>query len=121
MHCIFCAIVEGDAESDILYQDDLVTAFPDSRPQAPTHILIVPNDHLSSMKELNEAGDSLLIRMFATAYHLAESAGVAARGYRLVINTGPEAGRVVDHMHLHLLGGKPMRPEGMALRFKDQI
>jgi histidine triad (HIT) family protein len=119
MGCIFCKIVAGDAESEILYQDEAITAFRDIRPQAPTHILIVPNEHITSMKGLCQAGNSLLLRMFSTAHHLAETEGVADRGYRLIINTGPEAGQMLDHMHLHLLGGKPMRLEGMALRFKD--
>jgi len=120
MRCVFCWIVAGDTESDILYQDEAITAFRDIRPQAPTHILIVPNEHIRSINELNEADNTLLPKMFATAHHLAESAGIAERGYRLVINTGPDAGQVIDHMHLHLLGGKPMRLEGMALRFKDE-
>jgi len=119
MHCIFCNIVADEAESDILYQDEAITAFRDIRPQAPTHILIIPNKHITSMKKLYEAGNSLLVRMYSTAHHLAEIEGIADRGYRLVINTGPEAGQVIDHMHLHLLGGKPMRLEGMALRFSD--
>jgi histidine triad (HIT) family protein len=119
MRCVFCRIVAGKAAGDILYQDETITAFRDIRPQAPTHILIVPNEHITSMKELSEAGNSLLARMISTAHHLAESEGIADRGYRLVVNTGPEAGQIIDHMHLHLLGGKPMRLEGMALRFKD--
>jgi len=121
MHCVFCAIIAGETDGDILYQDEIITAFRDVRPQAPTHVLIVPNEHISSMAELNEASNSLLTKMFATAQHLAESAGIAERGYRLVINTGPEAGQVIDHMHLHLLGGKPMKLEGMALRFRDEM
>ena len=119
MRCIFCKIVAGKAEGDILYQDETITAFRDIRPQAPTHVLIVPNQHITSMQELSEAGNSLLPRMFSAAHRLAEAEGIADRGYRLVINTGPEAGQVIDHMHLHLLGGKPLRLEGMALRFKD--
>lgn len=119
MRCTFCKIVIGKAESDILYQDEAITAFRDIRPQAPTHILIVPNKHITSMRELYEAGNSLIVRMFSTAHHLAQTQGIADRGYRLVINTGPEAGQVIDHMHLHLLGGKPLRLEGMALRFRD--
>ncbi len=121
MRCTFCSIVKGRAQSDILYQDESITAFRDIRPQAPTHILIVPNEHLTSMRELYEAGDSLIVRMFTTAHHLAQTQGIADGGYRLVINTGPEAGQVIDHMHLHLLGGKPLRLEGMALRFRDGV
>lgn len=121
MRCIFCKIVAGETQSDILYQDEAVTAFRDIRPQAPTHILVVPNEHIASMRELYEGSDSLLGSMFSAAHHLAEREGIASRGYRLVINTGPEAGQAIAHMHLHLLGGKPMKPETMALRFKDNL
>lgn len=121
MRCIFCEIIAGKAEGNILYQDETITAFRDIRPQAPTHILIVPNEHITSMQELSEAGNSLLVRMFSAAHRLAEAEGIGDRGYRLVINTGPEAGQIIDHMHLHLLGGKPMRLEGMALRFQDDM
>jgi len=121
MRCIFCKIVAGEAESDILYQDESITAFRDMRPQAPTHILIVPNEHITSMQKLYEPGNSLLMRMFSTAHNLAETQGIADRGYRLVINTGPHAGQIIDHLHVHLLGGKAMRLEGMALRFKDSM
>lgn len=121
MQCVFCRIVAGEQASDILYQDDSITAFRDIRPQAPTHILIVPNEHVSSMKQLLKRDGSLLMAMFSKAHDLAEASGLAGRGYRLVINTGPEAGQVIDHLHLHLLGGKPMRLEGMALRWKDEM
>jgi histidine triad (HIT) family protein len=121
MSCVFCRIVAGKTESDVLYRDDKITAFRDIRPQAPTHLLIVPNEHISSPKELFERDSSLLVRMFSKAHELAEAAGIADKGYRLVINTGPDAGQVVDHLHLHLLGGKPMRPDGMALRWKDEM
>lgn len=120
MQCVFCRIVAGEQASDVLYQDDLITAFRDLRPQAPTHVLIVPNEHLTSMKQLLERDCSLLATMFSKAHDLAQAAGLEHRGYRLVINTGPEAGQVIDHLHLHLIGGKPMRLEGMALRWKDQ-
>jgi histidine triad (HIT) family protein len=119
--CIFCRIVAGKSESDVLYQDDKITAFRDIRPQAPTHVLIVPNEHVSTMQELLERDSSLLVRMFSKAHDLAEAAGIAVKGYRLVINAGPDAGQVVEHLHLHLLGGKPMRPEGMALRWHDEM
>jgi histidine triad (HIT) family protein len=83
--------------------------------------LIVPNEHVSSMKQLLKRDGSLLMAMFSKAHDLAEASGLAGRGYRLVINTGPEAGQVIDHLHLHLLGGKPMRLQGMALRWKDEM
>jgi histidine triad (HIT) family protein len=121
MSCVFCRVVAGNSESDILYQDETITAFRDIRPQAPTHILIVPNEHVSTPKELLERDSSLLVGMFSKAHALAEAAGIADRGYRLVINTGPDAGQMIDHLHLHLLGGKPLQPEGMVLRWKDEM
>jgi histidine triad (HIT) family protein len=121
MRCVFCKIVAGQAASDTLYQDEAVTAFRDIRPQAPTHILIVPNEHVVSMQRLCEPHNSLLANMFATAHRLAEVEGIAEGGYRLVINTGADAGKVIDHMHMHLLGGRTMRLETMALRFSDDV
>ncbi|TKJ29204.1 MAG: histidine triad nucleotide-binding protein [Chloroflexi bacterium B3_Chlor] len=121
MRCIFGEIVAGRADSDTLYQDEVITAFRDIRPQAPTHILILPNEHIASMEDLYRSGNSLVAKMFSTAHHLAEAEGIAEGGYRLVMNTGPEAGRLIDHLHLHLLGGKRMSQETMALRFKDGL
>ncbi len=118
MSCVFCRIVAGKSETEVLYQDEKITAFRDIRPQAPTHILIVPNEHVSTAKELLDKDSSVLVRMFSEAHALAEEAGIAGRGYRLVINTGPDAGQMVDHLHLHLLGGKSMQPDGMTLRWK---
>jgi histidine triad (HIT) family protein len=119
MNCVFCRIVARKSESEVLYQDEKITAFRDIRPQAPTHILIVPNEHVSTAKELLDIDSSVLIRMFSEAHALAEAVGIADKGYRLVINTGPDAGQMVDHLHIHLLGGKSMQPDGMALRWKD--
>jgi len=120
VQCVFCRIVAGQQDSDVLYHDDEITAFRDIRPQAPTHVLIVPNEHVSSVMQLLERDSALLAKMFSKAHDVAEAAGIADRGYRLVINTGPDAGQVVDHLHLHVLGGKAMRPDGMALRWKDE-
>jgi histidine triad (HIT) family protein len=121
MECVFCRIVAGQQDSDVLYHDEDITVFRDIRPQAPTHVLIVPNEHVSSVTQLLQTDSALLAKMFSKAHHVAEAAGIAERGYRLVINTGPDAGQVVDHLHLHLLGGKPMRLDGMALRWKSEM
>jgi histidine triad (HIT) family protein len=121
MQCVFCRIVAGQVDSDVLYQDEEITVFRDIRPQAPTHVLIVPNKHVSSVEQLFDGDSPLLLRMFSKAHGVAEAAGIADKGYRLVINTGPDAGQVIDHLHLHLLGGKAMRPDGMALRWKDEM
>ncbi len=108
-HCIFCQIVEREEGAEIVYQDDEITAFRDINPQAPKHILIIPNRHIRSLAQI-EAQDALLLsRMIQVANDLALKEGIATRGYRLVINCGPEAGQSVHHLHLHLLGGRPMR------------
>jgi histidine triad (HIT) family protein len=121
MQCVFCRIVAGQEQSDVLYHHEEITVFRDIRPQAPTHVLIVPNEHVSSVTQLLQRNSALLAKMFSKAHDVAEAAGIADRGYRLVINTGPDAGQVVDHLHLHLLGGKAMRPDGMALRWKNEM
>jgi histidine triad (HIT) family protein len=104
--CIFCRIVQGEVQAEILYQDDLVTAFRDIRPQAPTHVQIVPNRHIPAVAALTPDDAELLGRMIAVANNLADREGIARSGYRLVINNGPQAGQSVNHLHLHLLGGR---------------
>ncbi|MBI2845019.1 MAG: histidine triad nucleotide-binding protein, partial [Chloroflexi bacterium] len=106
--CVFCQIVVGERAATIIHQDALVTAFRDINPQAPTHILIIPNEHIPGIAEIEEQHGDLVARMFATANHLAHSEGLS-RGYRLVLNQGPLAGQSVFHLHLHLLGGRAMR------------
>jgi histidine triad (HIT) family protein len=104
--CIFCRIVHNEAPAEVLYQDDLVTAFRDAHPRAPTHVLIVPNRHISAVAAVRADDAELLGRMFTVTNHLAGEEGIARSGYRLVINNGPQAGQAVDHLHLHLLGGR---------------
>lgn len=108
MDCIFCKIIAGEIPSDVIYRDDEVIAFPDISPLAPTHLLIVPRKHIASLVDLSEADAPLAGHMIAIANRLAKSEGVAARGYRLVINCGREGGQGVDHLHLHLLGGRQL-------------
>jgi len=110
--CIFCKIVAGEIGDPPLYQDDEVTAFRDINPQSPTHILIVPNKHLTSVDEATEADQAILGRLLLTAARLAKDEGVADRGYRLIINNGSQAGQEVFHLHLHLMGGRRMRAMG---------
>ncbi len=109
MPCPFCRIIAGQAPAEIVHQDELVTAFRDAHPQAPTHILIVPNEHLPSVAHLEPAHAALWMRMVAVANDLARQEGLAESGYRLVTNCGPQAGQSVAHLHLHLLGGRWMR------------
>lgn len=107
--CIFCKIAAGEMEADIVYQDELVTAFRDINPLAPTHILIIPNQHISSTNELNSEHDAEAARMLTVVPGLAGKEGVEKSGYRLIMNTGPDGNQVVMHIHVHLIGGQKMK------------
>jgi len=107
--CIFCKIVDGQAPAIIIHKDEEVTAFRDIHPVAPTHILIVPNKHITSVNEINPNDEPLMGRLFTIARVLAEKEGVSQNGYRLIVNTGPHGGQVVYHLHMHLMGGQRMR------------
>ena len=107
--CIFCSIIQAKAHADIVYQDEWVTAFRDIHPVAPTHILIVPNVHVVSVNEIQPSDEPVMGRLITTAQKLAVQEGIQNSGYRLILNTGPHAGQVVFHLHLHLMGGQPMR------------
>jgi len=104
--CIFCRIVQGKAPAVVLYRDETITAFQDAHPQAPIHILVVPNQHLASVNEMQEVDEALLGHMVRVAKTLAIEKGVGTSGYRLVINTGAQAGQSVMHLHLHIIGGR---------------
>ena len=106
--CVFCRIVAGEIPGDMGYQDAEIVAFKDIHPVASTHILILPRKHVESVQELDESDGALVGRMVLRAKQLAEQEGVAERGYRLVVNCGPEGGQVVPHLHLHLIGGRKL-------------
>ncbi len=106
--CIFCKIAAGEFGGPPLYQDEQVTAFRDINPQAPTHILIIPNKHIASVDEAAAEDQALLGKLLLTAADIARKERVST-GYRLVINTGPPAGQSVFHIHVHLLGGRNMK------------
>ncbi len=106
MDCIFCQIASGKIPSDFLYQDSSVVAFRDISPQAPTHILIIPRQHIASLAELPDAGTPLIGHMAKIANKLAREQGIAESGYRIVINSGEQGGQLVPHLHMHLLGGR---------------
>ena len=111
--CLFCKMATGAIPVDKLHDDELVFALRDIQPRAPVHLLIIPRQHVaSSARELSEAHGALLGRMFGVASSLAASQGLAERGYRLAFNVGPDAGMTVHHLHLHLLGGRQLGPEG---------
>ena len=104
--CLFCRIAAGTIPSDRLHEDDLVVAFRDIAPRAPTHILLISRRHIASAADLTEADGPLLGRLFAVAADLARTAGIAEGGYRLVSNVGRWGGQTVDHLHVHLMGGR---------------
>jgi histidine triad (HIT) family protein len=106
--CIFCRIAARDVPADILHASDTVVAFRDLTPQAPTHILVIPREHIVSIAQLEDRHGDVLADMFRAANHLARTEGIDGSGYRLVTNVGPDAGQSVFHLHLHLLGGRPM-------------
>jgi histidine triad (HIT) family protein len=106
--CIFCKIIAGEVPGDIVYQDKDFLAFRDILPKAPTHVLIIPKAHISSLAELADRQPELAGHLIIIAKNLAEKEGIANKGYRLVVNCGPEGGQVVPHVHLHLIGGRQM-------------
>jgi histidine triad (HIT) family protein len=108
MACIFCEIAEGRRPSRSVYSDDCLVAFHDVRPQAPTHVLVVPRRHVTSLMDLAPADDGLLGAMVRCARDLARDLGLGERGFRLVMNCGDDAGYSVYHIHLHLLGGRAL-------------
>ena len=104
--CLFCRIGAGEIPADRLHEDDLVVAFRDIAPRAPTHILLISRRHIASAAALSEADGPLLGRLFGVAADLARSEGIADGGYRLVSNVGRWGGQTVDHLHVHLMGGR---------------
>ena len=108
MECVFCKILAGEIPADFQYQDEELVAFPDINPLAPTHLLIIPREHISSLNEITEATSSLIARMVNVSNGLAKREGIDKNGYRLVINCGPEGGQLVPHLHMHLIGGRKL-------------
>lgn len=104
--CLFCRIAVGEVPSTLVHDDDLVIAIRDIAPRAPTHILLIPRRHISSAADLVESDGLLLGRLFSVAADLARSDGIADAGYRLVSNVGRWGGQSVDHLHVHLMGGR---------------
>jgi histidine triad (HIT) family protein len=107
--CIFCKIIKGEIPSANVYKDGQATAFRDINPAAPTHILIVPNKHIDSANMMIVDDEPLVGHLIFVAKQLAAQEGIAEGGYRLIMNTGADGGQTVPHIHLHLLGGAPMK------------
>lgn len=110
--CIFCDIVAGKLPSEAVYKDDLVYAFRDINPVAPTHILVIPQKHIGALTSTTQAEDALLGHLLTTAAQIAKEQGISTHGYRLSINQGDDAGQIVAHLHLHILGGKKLSQMG---------
>ncbi|MEJ2216058.1 MAG: HIT domain-containing protein [Gemmatimonadota bacterium] len=107
---IFGKIVRGELDADIVYRDDLVTAFRDIDPKAPTHVLIVPNEAIPTVNDVEASHEAVLGHLFVVARQIAEQEGIAEDGYRLLVNCGRNGGQEVLHLHMHLLGGRPLGP-----------
>ena len=107
MDCLFCKIVSGAIPVKRLYEDDHVLAFPDINPQTPVHILLIPKQHLASLDHATPQDAAMLGQLISAAGEVARAQNLG-NGYRLVINTGPDGGQTVDHLHVHLLGGRHM-------------
>lgn len=114
MATLFTKIIQGEIPGDIVYHDDLVTAFRDINPAASTHILIVPNKEIPTVNDLTEDDERITGHMFSVAKKLAAQEGIAERGYRLIVNCNKDGGQEVFHLHMHLIGGRPLGP--MILR-----
>lgn len=105
--CIFCKIAGGEIPTEKVFEDDICAAFNDLSPQAPTHILIVPREHLDSLDKASNSHKNALGHLLLTAAEIARSKGFAEDGYRVVINTNADGGQTVFHLHVHLLAGRP--------------
>ncbi len=110
--CLFCRMVEGEVPVDKLYEDDLVIAVLDIHPRAPVHFMVVPKEHIPTVREVRGEHGPLLSRIFTTAAKVAKDEGVSKSGYRLAFNVGDDAGMTIPHLHLHCLGGRQLGPEG---------
>lgn len=107
---IFSKIIRREIPAEILYQDELVTAFRDIQPRAPQHLLIVPNQLIPTVDDVSAADEQALGRLFTVAARLARELGIAEGGYRLIVNCRDHGGQEVYHLHMHLLGGRPLGP-----------
>jgi len=109
LDCIFCKIINGAIPCTKVYEDEALFAFRDIQPAAPVHILLVPKRHYSSLADLTETDAPLTARLLLTAARIADAEGLAADGYRVVTNIGRDGGQSVAHLHLHILGGRPLQ------------
>jgi histidine triad (HIT) family protein len=109
--CLFCRIVRGEIPSRRVYEDEHVVAFDDIQPAAPVHVLVVPREHIASLDGMEPGHHDLAGHLLLSAARVAREVGIAERGYRTIVNTGDDGGQTVGHLHLHLLGGKRLKPQ----------
>lgn len=109
MSCLFCKVIKGEISAEIIYRDDSVVVFSDINPQAPIHVLIIPQKHIETINDLHIEDNALLGHMIQTGKMLAKQLNIADDGYRLVLNCNKDAGQSVFHIHIHLLGGRLMQ------------
>ena len=108
-NCIFCKIINKEIPSQLIYEDEKITAFNDINPHAPIHILLIPKEHFASLNDIPEEKKDLLNHLLLKARQIAQQEGIAKNGYRIVLNTEKDSGQEVFHIHFHLLGGRRMR------------
>ncbi len=106
--CLFCKIVAGDIPAEIVYESESAIAFRDVNPQAPTHVLIIPRQHIATINDLDEGDEETVGHLYMAAKAIAAAEGLADDGYRVVMNCNEAAGQTVFHIHLHLMGGRTM-------------
>lgn len=107
--CLFCGIVDGKIKANTVYEDERIVAFSDIRPQAPVHILLIPRKHIASVLDIEPNDRGLIGEIFQVAARLARDQGIADSGFRVVVNSGADAGQSVFHLHYHLIGGRALR------------
>jgi histidine triad (HIT) family protein len=114
MGCLFCNLIAKERPSTIVYEDDKVFCFEDINPQAPTHVVVVPKEHVESLNDLSKRNDfSIMADLYRGAFEVARKKGIDVAGFRTVINNGPEGGQIIWHLHLHVLGGRKLG-DGLA-------
>ncbi len=106
--CLFCRVAQGTVPARVVFADDEVVAFHDIAPRAPVHVLVIPRRHIASLAHASQGDRDLLGKLLTAAAEAARQAGIADSGYRVVANSGAEGGQTVGHLHLHVLGGRPM-------------
>ena len=107
-NCLFCKILSGDIPAEIVFESDTAIAFRDINPQAPTHVLIIPRKHIATINDIADEDAALVGSLYSAAREIAAAEGIAEDGYRAVMNCNEGAGQTVFHIHLHLLGGRPL-------------